>query len=516
MDIGKNMKRLLKRTLFLTTALLVLSSCAKEEFSTNKGKQSASTSEAITTSAKLCSQSTLISPQVDILMLWDNTSSFNFVNSSTKSSMSNLISSVSENFDYHVLSAPLVPANGGASSGGLYEAQLIAKNSTGLTLTATSILRTKENAIASLGFTQGVGSSEAGIDRAYNIISQNRSNGIFRTGAYTIVVVISNEDDKGCSMISATNPNGVICSSPTDYNKYLAPRIQNFLTLRGNSVYAGAANLNSSMMRFINISPLTSCSSGNYKTNYMYRAMAKTIYETPYTNDWPTSNDHLSPDLVGYPDSYNLCSMDFSHIFDGVNTAIKQTLLKHKYDYWPLASTAASVDPETVRIVRSDGVELVNRKVDNSTNKGFEVILDNDGAAANLVGQNTRYEPTIGEPFTGKLIKLFNEDRVVYPDCLTVKYTEVKSTYGYIYLQYGEPSVSTIEVRINNVVVPQSSENGWDYMGLQFTDSSSINSSYKIANMPAGTSSGYFLRLNGTAKKSNSASNTFTIYYLSK
>lgn len=510
------MKRLLKRTLFLTTSLLVLSSCAKEEFSTNKGKQSSSTSEAITTSAKLCAQSTLIRPQVDILMLWDNSSSFNFVTAATKASMSNLISSVSENFDYHVLSAPLIPASGGASSGGLYEAQLIAKDATGLDATATSILRTKENAIAALGFTQtSAGASEAGIDRAYNVISQNRSNGIFRTGAYTIVVVISNEDDKGCSMMSATNPNGVICSSPTDYNKYLAPRIQNFLTLRGNSAYAGATNLNSSMMRFINISPLSSCASGNYKTNYMYRAMAKSMYETPYTNGWPTSNDHLSPDLPGYPDSYNLCSLDFSHIFDGVNTAIKQTLLKHKYDYWPMASAGASVDPDTVRVVRSDGKLLVNRKVDPSASNGFEVVMN--GSVPAVLNQNTRYYPTAGEPFYGKLIRLYgNEgnDKVVYPDCLTVTYTEVKATYGYIYLQYGEPSTSTIEVRINGALVPQSSSNGWDYMGLQYTNT--LDSQYKVANLTAGTSSGYFLRLNGSYKVTNSASNTFTVYYISK
>lgn len=508
------MNRFMKRTLFLTASLILLSSCAKEEFSANKGKQNTSTSEAITTSAKLCAQSTLISPQVDILMLWDNTSSFNFVNSATKSSMSNLISSVSENFDYHVLSAPLVPA----SNSNLYQAQLVVKNTTGLGSDALSIVKTKENAVASLGFTQGTGSAEAGIDRAYNLITANRSNGIFRTGAYTIVVVISNEDDKGCSMVSSTNPTGKICSNPTDYNEYLAPRINQFLTLRGNSsVHPHSANLNSSMMRFINISPLTSCASGNYKMNYMYRAMAKTMYEAPYTNGWPTSNDHLSPNLPGYPDSYNLCSLDFSHIFDGVNTAIKQTLLKHKYDYWPIAASSASVDPDSVRVVRSDGKILANRLVDTSTSAGFEVMLDGNGNAANLTAQNTRYEPTPGEPFTGKMIRLYGadgNDKVVYPDCLTVTYTEVKSTYGYIYLQYGEPNTATIEVRINGEVVPQSSSNGWDYMGLQYTNA--LDSSYKVANMSAGTSSGYFLRLNGTYKKSNTSSNTFTVYYISK
>lgn len=516
MDIGKNMKRLLNRTLFLTTTLLVLSSCAKEEFSTNKGKQSSSTSEAITTSAKLCAQSTLIRPQVDILMLWDNTSSFNFVNAQTKASMSNLISSVSENFDYHVLSAPLVSLSGGTSSGSLYEAQLIAKDATGLGSSATNILRSKENAIASLGFTQGTGSAEMGIDRAYNLINQNRSNGIFRTGAYTIVVVISNEDDKGCSMVSSTNPNGVICSNPTDYNNYLAPRIQNFLTLRGNSIYAGAANLNSSMMRFINISPLTSCSSGNYKINNMYKIMAKKMYETPYTNNWPTSNDHLSPDLPGYPDSYNLCSMNFSHIFDGVNTAIKQTLLKHKYDYWPMAAAGASVDPDTVRVVKSDGTILLNRADPENAGitNGFEVVMN--GAVPDVRNQNTRYFPTAGEPFYGKLIRLYGSegsDKVIYPDCLTVTYKELKAYTGYIYLESGKPNVDTIEVRIDGKLVPRSSSNGWDYMSLQYT--SALDPNLKIQNMPAGTSSGYFLRLNGNYIMSNSTSHTYEVLYIS-
>ena len=500
------MKRLIKRTLFLTTTLLVLSSCAKEEFSTNKGKQSSSTSEAITTSAKLCAQSTLIRPQVDILMLWDNTSSFNFVNAQTKASMSNLISSVSENFDYHVLSAPLVPAGYPSNSGTLSEARLIVKNTEGLQGNALSIVNSKESVISSLGFSPGDGGVESGVSRSVSIIQENINNGIFRKGAYTIIVVISNEDDKMC----------IGCDSSTSYDNYINPKINQLLAMRGNYQNNNQGSLNASMMRFINISPLTSCKSGNYRSNYMYRKVAKDIYNATYTNGWPQSNDHLSPDLPGYPDSYNLCSLSFSHIFDGVNTAIKQTLVRHKYDYWPMAAAGASVDPDTVRVIRSDGKLLVNRRIDNNATNGFEVVMDNSGNVANTT-INTRYYPTAGEPYTGKLIRLFgNEgnDKIVYPDCLTVTYTEVKSTYGYIYLQYGEPSVSTIEVKINGVVIPQDAANGWSYMGLQYTNA--LDSQYKVANLPAGTSSGYFLRLNGTAKRSNSASNTFTLYYLSK
>lgn len=497
----------MKKTLLMMATLLLFSSCAKEEFATNKGKSSYDEQSAITTTNKLCSQSTLISPKVDILMLWDNSSSFNFVTSETKSSMSNLISSVSENFDYHVLSVPLVPSN----SANLFEGQLVAKNSTGLSGSALSVLKSKESAIASLAFTQGNGAAETGVDRAISVIENNRSNGIFRNDAYTIVVVISNEDDKGCSLTS-----GYICNNSYDKDAYLAPRINKLLCLRGNTAtncsgtgYSQANSLNSAMMRFINISPLTKCTSGNNQVNYSYRKVAKTIYEASYSNGWPTSNDHISPDVTGAPDSYNLCSISFSHIFDGVNTAIKQTLLKHKYDYWPVAGSNNAVDPDSLRVVRSDGKILTNRTGESNPSDGYAYVGD-------LSNQPTRFYPTAGENFTGKMIRLFGvdgNDKVVYPDCLTVTFEEPKSKFGYIYLQNGTPKVETLEVYLNGAKIPQSASNGWSYMGL--TSVSALDSNLKVSGMPAGAQSGIFLKLNGSYQVTNSASNKFEVYYIS-
>ena len=320
---------------------------------------------------------------------------------------------------------------------------------------------------------------------------------------------MSNEDDKGCEF------NGQSSCSSWDKEQYTAGKKAKLLCLRGNSNTSCSgtgisSSLNSTMMRFINISPLTMCSSGFNKVNSIYRDVAKTLYEAPYTNGWPTSNDDISPDLAGYPDSYNLCSIDFNHIFDGVNTAIKQTLLKHKYDYWPAASAGASIDPDTIRVVRSDGKILANRAINNNTTSGYEFV--------GLQNRNTRYAPTAGEPFNGYMIQLFGaegNDKVVYPDCLTVTYDAVKANYGYIYLKYGEPQVSTIEVRINNALVPQSSSNGWDYMGLQYM--SALDPALKVVDLPAGTSSGYIIRLNGNYKFKNTGSATnVNVYYNSK
>ena len=496
------MKLFIKRTLFLATSLVVLSSCAKEEFSPNKGKQSREESQALETSAQLCAQSTLIRPKVDILMLWDNSSSFNFVTPATKAAMSNLITSVSEKFDYHILSAPLVPAGESSTSGSLHEAQLVVKDNAGLSGNALSIIRTKESATSNLSFSPGPGSTEAGVSRTISMLKDNRANGIFRQGAYTIIVVISNEDEKMC----------VGCNSETSYNNYINPKIAELLSIRGHVNQPNDGLLNSAMMRFINISRLTSCSNIGGSLNYMYRKTAKDIYNATYANNWPPANDHLSPSLPGYPDSYNLCNINFSNIFDGVNTAIKETLIKHKYDHWPLASANQLVDPDSVRVFKADSGELLNRKFSN-TNNGFEVLLDGNDNAQNFTGKNTRYYPTAGEPFDGKLIKLYNADRVTFPDCLIVKYSEPKATFGYIYLQYGKPNVSTMQVKINDVDVPQSSVDGWDYMGLQFVNA--LDPDLKIANMSPTLSSGYFLRLNGSFKKKNNVKNTFTVYYSS-
>jgi hypothetical protein len=488
----------------LPLIILLAFSCTKQEFQTNKSSQTSTITSVTSTSTQLCSQSTLVKPKVDILMLWDNSSSFNFVTNDTKTSMSNLISSVSEKFDYHVLNAPLVPAN----SASMYEMSLIASDTSSVNGSATAILKTKETAISTLAFSQGAGGSEAGIDRAYNVITANRSNGIFRDGAYTIVVLMSNEDDKGCELATGYNT----CTQ-SDKNNYLLSKKQKMLCLRGNtSAYncSGYPTLNSSMMRFITISPLSLCSSGLNKINYNYKSLSKFIYESSYNNGWPTSNDHLNPDVSGYPDSYNLCTINFSGIFDGVNSAIKQTLIKHVYSFWPVASSTASVDPDTLVVTRDDGKVLVNRTGESSPTDGFGYIDVQTNHA-------TRSFPTAGEPFTGKMIELFgtnDNDLVVYPHCLTVSYKGVKSNYGYVFLTNGEPYTPTIEVKINNSIVPQSTTNGWSYMGLQYV--SALDANYKVANLPNGATSGYIIKLNGTYQVTNSNTVNIQVYYTSK
>lgn len=480
----------MRKSLFLMTSFLLIS-CTKQEFAANKTSQPSAINPLSTTSTQLCSQKTLISPKVDVLLLWDNSSSALFINSASKNSFNQLITTVSENFDYHILSAPLITAPTNLAS--LNEASLVVKDATSVTGAASAILRTKDQAASALNFTQATGSYEPGVDRATSIIEANRSNGIFRNDAYTIIVVMSNGDDTSCEISTGYSR----CSS-ADWTPLMQTKIDHLLCLRGNSSVAsctGVTPLNSTMMRFINVAPLTSCSSGLGKINERYKKVATSIYTAPYTNGWPTSNDNLNT----YPDNYDICTIDFSHVFDGVNTAIKQTLIKHTYSFWPVAGTNDSLDPDTIRVTRDDGKVLVNKTGETAPSDGFAFI----GAQNN---HYTRILPTQGETFTGQMIQLFgtaDDDLIVYPHCLTVTYDAVKAQYGYIYLKSGEPLLPSIEVKINGSIVPQDATNGWDYMGLEFT--SALDQSLKIVDFPAGALSGYFIRLNGAAKFKNTA-----------
>ncbi len=503
----------MKNKLLMMAMILLFSACAKEEFAVNKGSQNTSLSALDTTANKLCAQSTLISPKVDILLLWDNSSSFSLVNSSTKASMNTLISSIPERFDYHILSVPLVSQNANT----LYEAQLVAKNPIGLNTTAMGILKDKATAAQSLNFSTSNQSAEPGINRATQVIEANRSNGIFRNEAYTIIVMISNEDDDTCELETGYGE----CGSST-WKARVDAQINKLLCMRGNSYancsatgYSSSNSLNSLMMRFINISQIKSstkglCTNGVGGLNQRYKYVADTIYKADYTNGMNRANDHLNPmDSLSF-DSYDLCTVGFNHIFDGLQTSITESILKHKYDYWPVTGATTSIDPSTIRVVRSDGKILANRTGESNPTDGytFENVYKE---------QNTRFYPTAGEMFKGKLIQLHGvdgNDKIVYPDCLTVTFNAEKTTYGYVYLQYGEPNTATIEVRINGSLVPQSATNGWDYMGLQYT--AALDQGYKVANMPSGTTSGYFIRLNGNYKIQNTSSNTVSVLYNSK
>lgn len=490
---------------------LFLSSCGKEQFSTSRKVETTSTSPIQLNSSKACSSFTLIKPQVDFLFLWDNSSSTTFINNSTKTALNNTIDSISSRFDYHILLAPLVGSGNG-------DAKFVSETPVGLGSAALGMKIDRSQAANSLNFSSVQGTLESGVERVRELLSLNSSNGVFRQNAYTVVVVMSNEDDN--SWINGAYPTSY------DRDQYVKTKLHQILCLRGNYYPAagmGACSgpsLNSLQMRFISLVAKSDKCGGSQPTwdqNRVYKEMSSKIYTSSYSNGtlMPTDQGNPAPDPDGIVpfDTYDICNSDFTHLFDGVNSSIQDTLIKHKYDYWPVATSSASaIDPNEVKVFK-DGVEQsrLNEPVVGAQN-GFSFT--------NMVQtQDTRYEPSPGEPFTGYLVRLYGNARVTYPECMTVTTQTPKEYYGYIALQ-AKPAESTITLKINGISIPQSATNGWQLVKSggqplyfssknikitgpgQFCPSSSTT---YCAGSPADLKSGYMIQLMGNAVYSNGA-----------
>lgn len=81
----------MKRMIRLIILCLFLISCAKEEFKapTNVGSTTTNTKKEYS-SGTVCAGSHLDRPPVDLLFIWDNTSSSSFINDRTKTALNSL------------------------------------------------------------------------------------------------------------------------------------------------------------------------------------------------------------------------------------------------------------------------------------------------------------------------------------------------------------------------------------------------------------------------------------------
>lgn len=491
----------MKRLIFLSQMIfiLIVASCAEEQFAPPRQDESTRANPVINSSSTSCSSFTLIKPKVDFLFLWDNSTSSVFINSQTKAALNDTIDLISSRFDYHIMLAPLVVNSSNVN----YEAKLVSDTPVGLSSSALSMKIDRTYASAYLeSFSAASGSYEEGVKRSVDLIKSNISNGIFRPNSNIIIVVMSNQDDSSWH-------NYPVAAS--DRNNYVNEQAHKLLCLRGNYSSSGCTgtNLNSLQMRFMSITAFnpqgTSCGGiSSWKQGQTYQDMSRKIYLTGYTNGAQQSD----PITGGYGDydSYDLCSQNnFLHIFDGINSSINSTLVRHKYDRWPVASSGSSqIDPNEVSVYK-DGQQLTRLypPVPSGSN-GFS--FDNV-----VQTRNTRYSPSAGESFTGYMVKLYGNGRVTYPECMVVKTQTPKEYFGYVQVQ-SKPLESSITLKINGVTIPQSSSNGWQLLksgsspryysslNIKITSPSNFNPGY-----PSVNKSGYFLKLNGSAVYSNGA-----------
>ncbi len=503
-----------------------LSSCGEESFSTKSKSDGLVTSSVTTNSTSSCASFTLVKPKVDFLFLWDNSTSTIFINDDTKEALAQVVENISDRFDFHIMLAPLVVDSGKSLN---YQAKLIASSTDGLSGDAISLMIPSSSASSALSsFDAAGGSLESGVSRSVNLIKNNISNGVFRGGSYLYVVVMSNQDDNSWS-------EGQSYVAESDRTEYIDAQVKKLLCLRGNYLPSDGSkctgsNLNSTQLRFMNITSFESSSSScsgvsSVTKGVTYQSVSKQVYSAPYRY-WTDLNSNgqldLSSEITGSDfnrhidqddrsdglyDSYNICSRSsFSTIFDGINSSINQAIVAHKYDYWPVATSgAATIDPEEIQVLKDgSSISRLSEPVTSSSASGFTFTNS-------IQTVDTRYEPTSGESFTGYVVKLYGSARVTYPECIQVKTQTPKEYYGYINLS-SKPVESSIVVKINGSQIAQSTINGWELLKSNGTAQYFTTKNIKITSptdyseaSPAVNKTGYMLKLYGSAVYSNGA-----------
>ncbi len=465
-SVGFFNKILFNHLYILCTLSLLILSCSKNEFSVNKKQNIYSTNPISSLTSSSCSGFTLIKPEVDFLFLWDNTSSTFFINEQSKQALNNTIALISTRFNYHILMAPLVGS-------GNNSAYLAVENENGLSTSAKSMVVPQDQASQKLGtFPTSTVSAEDGLQRTYDLINNNRSNGIFRNKAYTIVVLMSNGDD---IIFNGSNVD------PWANDQHL-------YAMRDNFVYLRDIILQSEQFRFISLVSFSACQSG-FRQNYTYKKMSGLIYNSKI----PSQNDQNGRP---YPDSYDICTTSFIHLFDGINDGIQSSLLAHIYDAWPISSSSGlTFNPSKIYVKKNTGAVIP--EVSGPPGPGFKYL--------GYTTRNTRILPTPGEPFTGHLIELYGTSKVNYPECLVVTTETPVDYYGYVQLQT-KPVISTIKLKINGVTISQSTVNGWDYIGYKENQNLKIlgSNDYTPAT-PEFNKTGYILKVYGSAVYNNGA-----------
>lgn len=460
-----------------------MSSCSEESLTSVTQDSTVTTADIETFQLNTCSQMTFEKPPVDILYIVDNSgstlaSSFQDI----KGQIQNTIFNISNDFDYHIYIAPL---NAGPTDSIQGYPLLVSDPSTIPSLASVNLTQPENLSF----FAQASGNNkELGIERAKNLIEFNRSNGIFRNSANTIVVMISNGDDTQAEITLNGNQvfdPGIYTTMLNDFKKFTRQYANS------NSV---TNPLNAESLRFISLVPHSNCS--GWKTGTNYKRLSQDLYNFQSFTD----------DLSSSKDSVDLCSRNYSTLFSAVNNSIKAIVIGHKYDHWKISSaneTDIQANDITLTRLKSDGSSEI---IPPGTTNGFEYL----GFQTNI---NTRYEPTVGEPATGLMVKLNGSARVEYPDCLIAKTRTPTEYFGFVTVPR-EPDLSTVKIEVRGQNFPQSDSQGWTYLGWRDTINIKVPGPENTSVTPPVNKTGYVFQLHGDAIYSNGE--TVKVFYKPK
>ncbi len=473
---------MVKTSLLLILLSSILVSCGEEVLTKNTVSESITTKDIESFQLTTCAQMRFNKPPVDILYVIDNSgSTLNSDFEQIKKEIKRTINTISNDFDYHIYFTPLMKGSG--EDNATYP--VIASDPQSFPSLANINLVTPDNLQP---FAQPTGGNlEYGFQRIQEIIDNNRTNGIFRNNANTIVVMISNGDDTE----TLTTVGGNKVRDPSKYNSIK----ENLLKYTKKYAQSNSVSnpLNAETFRLISLVAHSTCF--GWTPGATYKDMSKDIY----------NYQSLTDDGSSY-DSRNLCNKNYSNLFKAVNNSIRATVEGHHYDHWKI-SNASEDDIEesdiTVTKIKSNGTKEVIAQ--DSTN-GFEYL----GYKQN---QATRYLPDVGEKVTGLVIKLNGNARVKYPDCLIAKTRTPTEYFGYMVLPR-EPDTTTIVVEIDGKKLDESSQNGWTYIGYRDTVNIKVPGPTNASVTPEVNKTGYVIKLHGNAIFTNGQ--TVEVFYKPK
>lgn len=476
------MKNNLTTLLLLAFAGAFAVSCGEEVLTQNTLSTSYTATDTETFEHNTCAAMRFVKPPVDILFVVDNSgSTLQDSFEQIKGQIASTVYNISDEFDYHVYIAPLHPGTGDNISN--YPLVVSDVNSLSPPYTNYNLMELGNISEQTFFAEAGGNNEEHGFQRTYELINNNRSNGIFRDNANTIAVMISNGYD--------TDVNKKINGQPLFDSSVYNDKKNQFIGLAGD--------LNADSFRFISLVPHEDCH--GWTTHGKYKQMSHELYQHFGHGDDPSETK----------DSRDLCSGNYASLFSVVNNSIRAVVKGHKYDHWKISSASESeiqADDIVVTKILPDGSK---KNIPQDSANGFEYL----GHKTNI---NTRYAPDPGEPVTGLVIKLNGDARVEYdeqeqaPECIVAKTRTPTEYFGYVVLPR-EPQLGTVKIEINGKEIRNGSADGWAYEGYKLDANIKVSKDGASAT-PALKKTGYFIRLNGKSVFTNGDS--VSVFYKPK
>lgn len=421
----------IKWSAFFSLALLLsLVGCGAEQFG-SVPQSTSSDPDPIKVGEQLsCTSHTLIKPKVDILYVFDNTDSYQFAPSTLKNAVANTMGTVSQQFDYRIISTSLVNPTGNNP----YTDFSVLTNSRDPLGNVTPVSSPGEMLFYAT-VPQGDMAREVGLSRVHDFINHHRvgATPLFRQNAYTFIVLISNSFD---SNIELAGLNGYP-------NTYLTPNAFPDILAKYQSL---KNSLNAKQLRMLSVTAHTAGCNGNagwHSSKLSYVKMSESLHSAS--------------------DSFDLCSkpQEISKLFEEVNSTIQQVIVPHVYKYWPitLANQSIPLDaPEqninqnSIQVFKTspNGAPVPIPRTGNWTLRDFGSVSNR-----NILTTTNPSQYESGRHF----IEFTGSNKPTYPDCIQVKSTTKVERFGYIVLPR-KPKIETIHVVIGKNAIPHSD---WEY-----------------------------------------------------